>query len=287
MRTGISMRSCRAAEVTRRCMAGLAAATLLLAVPAYAAQPPEEEAKEHMKAAGKAYAEEDFDTAAEEAQKAYELDPKPIYLYPWAQSERARGNCRKALELYKKFLDSDPSKKAAGDAKDNIVRCLEDLENEPEPEEPVEDPVDDPVDDPDLGAEEEPEQPEDEAEGPDIGVVPDDGEDETNDAWKRDVVGWTLVGTGGASLIAGGVLIGVARGQAGSPSADDHAAFDSLQRQLNILQGVGIGLASLGVGLVVGGAVKLALAGKNDDGPSVALGLQVSDGPGLSLSGRF
>ena len=115
--------------------------------------------------------------------------------------------------------------------------------------------------------------------------MPDEGE--ASDAWKRDAVGWTLVGAGGASLIAGGVLIGVARGQAGNPSAEDHAAFDSLQNRLNVLQGVGIGLASLGVGLVVGGAVKLALAGKKDDGGTVALGLQMSDGPGLTLSGRF
>lgn len=284
---GTSMPSCRAERV-RRFAAGVAAAAMLLAVPAYAA-PPEEEAKQHMKAAGKAYGEQDFDTAAQEAEKAYELDPNPVYLYPWGQSERARGNCRKALELYRKFLESDPSKKAAADAKDNIVRCLEDLEAEPEPEDP--DQVPDPEDDPggDTDPESDPDTTDmDDPEGPDIGVVVDEGSDDANDAWKRDAVGWTLVGVGGASLIAGGVLIGVSRSQAASPNAEDHLGFDSLERRLNVLQGVGIGLASVGVGLVVGGAVKLALAGKGDDnGGSVALGLAVSDGPGVTLSGRF
>lgn len=283
--TGTSMPSCRA-ERARRLAAAFAAATLMLAVPAHAA-PPEEEAKQHMKAAGKAYAEEDFDTAAREAEQAYELDPKPVYLYPWAQSERARGNCRKALELYRKFLESDPSKKAAADAKDNIVRCLEDLESEPEPEDPDGELPGDGGEEGSEGGEQPDPIEEQDPEGPDIGVVPDDGGDDSSDAWKRDVVGWTLVGAGGASLIAGGVLIAVSRIQAASPSAEDHAGFDSLESRLNVLQGVGIGLASLGVGLAVGGAVKLVLAGKQDDSGTVALGLNMADGPGLTLSGRF
>ena len=42
-----------------------------------------------------------------EFEATYKLALRPTLLFNWAQSERLGGHCSRAIEIYKRFLDSD------------------------------------------------------------------------------------------------------------------------------------------------------------------------------------
>lgn len=51
-------------------------------------------------------AQGNHEEASREFEASYALDPEKESLFAWAQSERLRGNCVKAVELYRAFMDS-------------------------------------------------------------------------------------------------------------------------------------------------------------------------------------
>lgn len=100
-----------------------------LAVPRTArAQVPEPEMNAEARArfdrGAALVAERRYDEAAREFQGAYQLDPRKQSLFAWAQVERLRGQCRRAIELYRQFLASGGLTASQQEAAQlNIRRC--------------------------------------------------------------------------------------------------------------------------------------------------------------------
>ncbi len=77
-----------------------------------------------------AFEQEDYDRAAAAFAAAYEIAPKHEYLYAWAQAERMRGNCERAVTLYRMFLAVDPPAQHEALARTALQRCLEDADRD-------------------------------------------------------------------------------------------------------------------------------------------------------------
>lgn len=127
-----------------------------------------------------------FAEAAALYARAHELDPRPTYLYHWAQAERRAGNCPVAAQLYRRYLAHDVGPENEAAARKNLARCGY-------ADEPVDtaEPVVTPASEPAL----------DRAPAPD------------RTAWLRDHWALTLVGLGGGSLLAAAILGGGAAAQ--------------------------------------------------------------------------
>jgi len=88
----------------------LAAPITMVAVRPAAAQPDTKRvAKEYVDAGLAAHDAGDYDTALTFYAKAYELRPHPLLLFNMAQSHRLAGRPGKALELYRRYLEAEPS----------------------------------------------------------------------------------------------------------------------------------------------------------------------------------
>jgi tetratricopeptide (TPR) repeat protein len=128
-------------------------ALLLLLWPAVAAAddqpPPQEEPEqkppdistnpavnEHFHDGLAAYQKRDYKKASREFETAYKLDPLPVLLFTWAQSERLGGHCDKAVPLYNKYLYADINAKQKAETRDNIQRCGGNVEAPKKTDEP-------------------------------------------------------------------------------------------------------------------------------------------------------
>jgi hypothetical protein len=186
-----------------------------------------------------------------------------MLLYPWAQAERSRGNCAAAVELYQRFLDSNPPEAAATPARENMERCQEELAaaapDEPTGDDIVEEVIED-------------DEPEPEPE-PEPAPVKKD-EPPKKKAWYKDPVGGVLVGVGVAGVGAGAALVGLAASSAGKV-ADEGSHSDYLaarERATGLRNGGAIAL-SIGGALVLGGVVRyvvVAKKGKQGQQPNAA-----------------
>src|SRR5688572_3056011 len=89
--------------------AALALAVVLVVARPAAADPVrgmKPEAKKHFDAGLAAYADKDYQRAADELAAGHAVDPHPDFLFPWAQAERLSGDCAAAVPLYRKVLDA-------------------------------------------------------------------------------------------------------------------------------------------------------------------------------------
>lgn len=64
-----------------------------------------------------------YDSAASEFKRAYREDPQPRTLFAWAQAERLAGNCEESIELYGKFLATEPPEADVEAAEFGIRAC--------------------------------------------------------------------------------------------------------------------------------------------------------------------
>jgi tetratricopeptide (TPR) repeat protein len=225
----------------------VASLVLALAAPGQLLSNPDAKAK--LQEAQAAFKSEDYDAAAAAVEAAYMIEPNPMLLYPWAQAERSRGNCAAAVELYRRFLDSNPPEAAATPARENMERCEEQLAAEaPEPEaEP--DPVDEVIE----------EEPEPEAEPK--AVVKD--EQPKAKRWYADPVGGVLVGVGVVGVGVGAGLMGVAGSKAKKAGdAEMHTEYLDMRDGATKLRNGGAIALSIGGALVVGGVVRYLLVAK-------------------------
>lgn len=69
----------------------------------------DEQVKEHVARARRAFQERQFDRSIQDLQLAYELVPKPLYLFNIAQCHRRAGRQHQALGFYQRFLREEPS----------------------------------------------------------------------------------------------------------------------------------------------------------------------------------
>lgn len=125
----------------------------------------------------------DFELAVRQLHEAYEISPQPILLQALGRAYDGLGDVPHAIEHYEEYLEADPDARDRGE----IEGRLEELRLQQRQAEGLPPPPPPPA---------------------------PTGPDETGP-----VVGWTLIGLGGASLVAGGVLAGIA-GSEHSTSTD-------------------------------------------------------------------
>lgn len=248
-----------------------------LAGPGQLLENPEAQAK--LAEAQQAFADEDFDAAAAAVEAAYLIEPEPMLLLPWAQAERSRGNCAAAVELYQRFLDSDPPERMAGPARENMDRCQEQLDAEAEAEAEVEDEVvEDDVED---------EVVEDELPPPPV----EKDEPPKAKAWYKDPLGGVLAGVGVVGVGVGAGLLGAGASAAkGAPDQDSHMDYlDERDRATGLRNGGAIAL-SIGGALLVGGIIRYAVVAKKSPPKATAwrMGPQLTRrSAGVTLGRRF
>lgn len=247
------------------------AASIALACPTAVAAPAgieDPEAQEHFERAQQLFGEEDYAAAIPELKAAYALEPNPMLLYAWAQAERLAGSCARAVELYRRFIDTNPDAQQRQLAEANLLDCEAELPDVPPPQDDTDD---------------------DSADSP-----PDDEAGTTTDAprpkWYADPVGGALAGSGLAFAITGGALMGVARSRVGSIDAtteDDHLRQAASATRMNT---AGIVVLGLGGALLVGGAIRYALVarGGTPKGESARARIRPTVwGAGLGVTGSF
>jgi tetratricopeptide (TPR) repeat protein len=101
-------------------------ALAVLASPlAHADRQKTRRANEHRENGLAAYKAEDYAAAAAEFAAAYALVADRGLLFAWAQAERLAGNCEKAIDLYAKFLESDPGKRDRKAATLALTACAD------------------------------------------------------------------------------------------------------------------------------------------------------------------
>lgn len=220
--------------------------------------PPSEDerAAELLEEAVGLFKEEKFAEAARAFRKAFAIEPSPKYLYAWAQAERESGNCEAAIDLYQQFIEGGASGGGLKAAEENIERCEAKIEADAQAAEEA--------------------RARDEAERQALeraaaaAQKPVDEPVEPPRPWYQDPAAATLVGIGAAGLIAGGVLMGLAGGEAGTQPETVEAFRASLNREQNFWIG-GATVMSVGGVLVVAGGVRWAVLAKKQKKAEVSV----------------
>jgi tetratricopeptide (TPR) repeat protein len=162
-----------------------------LAVPARADEPPSatkptaamsEEARAHYERGLELYGAKDYAGAIHELDAGYTLDPRREFLFAEAQAHRLNGDCKSAVPLYKKFLDSDPDDVQVNAAHIALARCAEQMATAPATP-PARTATSTPITAPTPGLPSAPPSP-----------------------WYRDTMGGVLLGAGVAALAVGSGL---------------------------------------------------------------------------------
>jgi tetratricopeptide (TPR) repeat protein len=96
------------------------------------------QAKAHLDRGLALYQSRAFAAAAAEFEATYVLEPHRDVMYVWAQALRLAGQCALALELYQRFLATDPPRREAERARSNRTRCVPAVTASPVPPTPVE-----------------------------------------------------------------------------------------------------------------------------------------------------
>jgi tetratricopeptide (TPR) repeat protein len=214
--------------------------------------PPAEEPEETPAARAQRHFEaSEWHEAIEALIEAYAEDPDPAYLYARAQVERMSGNCKAAIELYRRFLDSDPLPKQRADTERHIRLCEELLFQsrvEPIPRPPPVPPPTPPVRPP-----------------------------------RRDPVGPALLGSGLVAAAAGMTIAIVGdTSRRRAPDAPTEDAYEDDGRRGTILLATGVSIATVGGALIAGAIARFAVVSRRRRA-AVALG----PASGLSVCGWF
>lgn len=257
--------------VSARTVAAVAA-VVFATTPALAA-PKGGEARAQFDQGVAAYTRGDYDAAAEALGASFVLEADPETLFAWAQTERKRGHCDRAIDLYAKLLDMDLPAENKQAVRTQIDECRAIIAQEgPKPDAPRPAAPSSAVETPPLAPEPAATQP----------MPPSRSEGR---AWWRDPVGGALVGVGAVGVGLGAVFL--VQGRAADrdkESAASYADYEALASRAESRGRLGvIGLAAGGA-LIAGGVV-LYLTRKPSE-PALTT-LVVPSGGGLALSGRF
>ena len=95
-----------------------------------------DKAASHYKQGAAFYAQKLYAQALDEFQAAYDLDPKPLLHYHMARAQQGAGHRQDALELFRRYLDEEPSGKGADDARKQVAILVKDLVDNPPPPPP-------------------------------------------------------------------------------------------------------------------------------------------------------
>ncbi len=212
--------------------------TIALALAVLLAAPADQEAAALIARGQSHYDAGDFAEAAAAWAQAYALDPRPDYLFRWAQAERRAGNCPVATQLYRRYLEYDLHPDNVAAAQKNLARCGW-AETPPPPTA---------LDEPDAGT-------------TPVPAPVDEGEPRR--AWWADPLGTSLVAAGGVGVVVGvGLGIGSARH---TRLARDASVEQEYIRHADLSQSLRIGAivtAAVGTALLVGGIVRWAVVAR-------------------------
>jgi tetratricopeptide (TPR) repeat protein len=243
--------------MTRRLGALAALLAALAAVPstpwAQPAPAPAPEPDDPVQRALALYGEGRFAEAAVAFEQAYTKSPDPALLYAWAQALRQGGGCERAIEIYDRFLASEPNPTDRDAAIAGRAECIAKRPVPPPPEETAR---------PTTPAVVAP------AERP----------------WYRDGVGAILIGAGAVGLATGGGLYLWARSSAdgGETYGDAVNALDRARERRTIA----VVVAGVGGALAVAGLVRLLTVDDEPERRGVALA-PFEGGLGLGLDARW
>lgn len=265
-------------------------AVLLAGAPA----PLEAKAHERWDRADALASEGKHDEAVTEYALAWQDLHAPAILYSWAQSERLRGHCTEAAALYERFVTEGRTPPPSYDTE--LLRAqwsnmLANAERQRDAcREPASDTEAEPTTAPGSTSAAEPSGEPSPATATDASTPSTDRSDSSPAPrpWWRDALGWSLAGTGAATLAAGATLLGVAAWEDGrAEDLGSHERFrDAIDRAV-IEQRVGFALLGLGSALAIGGIVRFAVITRRRE-PAGAHALALSPAPGgVVLRGRF
>lgn len=193
-------------------------------------------ARAHFDAGWRAWFADDHATAQREFEAAYAIEAEPKLLYTLGRLARAQGRCDLARERFLAFLATNPGPNAVEDTNANLERCggvvvVQPPPVEPPPPQPTVPPPDSP-----------PPKPR-----------------------KPDALGISLTAIGSAAVVAGlGVFGGSFAEQQRANAQSDLGSFDRRVRTAKIEYATGLAVASVGVALLIGGIVRLAIARRRD-----------------------
>jgi tetratricopeptide (TPR) repeat protein len=202
-------------SVPRSLVCSTLAIALALApsVPALAAAEPAEPSAGDPEALSAAAVErfeaKDYDGAVSLFEQAYAADPNPNYLFNIGRVYEEKGDLKKAIEQYQKFVGQSgvdlESRQAATDRLKVLREAVAQLEAEDDPPEDTP-PEDDVTTDPTA----------------DDPATATDEADQKAAKRKRTlrITGYALLGAGGVGLIVGGVFGGLAQGSVNDADAD-------------------------------------------------------------------
>jgi hypothetical protein len=193
-------------------------------------------AREHFANAQAAFDIDDYAAAIPELKAAYAIEPNPMLLYAWAQAERLNGDCKRAVELYQRFLATDPAAEQERLAEANVLDCQAELGAPPPPPPEVTPPPDSSPASPPSEAAPRP--------------------------WARDWVGWTLTSIGIVGLAAGaGVFVAGRQQTTGAPDRPTEAAYFVAKDEGKRKQEAGAAVLGVGGAFFVAGVIRFVVLG--------------------------
>jgi tetratricopeptide (TPR) repeat protein len=106
--------------------------TLLLLLPSVAraadGEPPmNADAKAHYDRGLALYQDKDYAAASREFDAGYAIDPRREFLFADAQAKRLAGDCRGAVPLYQRFLETSPAAVQVNATQIALARCAQQL----------------------------------------------------------------------------------------------------------------------------------------------------------------
>lgn len=226
-----------------------------------------------------AFGDKRYDEAIDLFNKAYEIDSNPNYLFNIGRVYEEKGDLKKAVEFYQRFVSQAAVDLEAREAATARLKVLREA----------------------LGQLEEEEKKTDETTTTQPPTQPDPNEDKPNRIRTQRIAGYSLIGVGAAALIVGGVLGGLA--SADADSAENAEFVDDKLRLRDDARGKAQGadalfitggvLAAVGVVLVVttlGKGKNKGKAAASHRSRRRAVAFSPSASPravGATLSGRF
>lgn len=245
----------------------VAATVLTLAAPTARAQSTDSAA-----AAVDAFGAGDYERAAELFQQAYDDRPTARLLFGWAQSERLRGACDRALALYQQLLDDPNMSQRRREAVEaaRAQPCTQTVPLAAKAAEPAAEPAVEPV-----------------AAPPEATAAPPPAPT-ARAPWYGDRLGHALLGVGVAAGAAGGYLFhrsSVTRDRAGQQPT--LAGLDAMFSRAERDRAIAIGATTVGGALVIGAVVRYATGGRSSSRPIEVSAAPTAAGARLVLSGRF
>jgi tetratricopeptide (TPR) repeat protein len=109
--------------MTRLYCSGLVLITLASAASAAPTGDSVARAKLYLERSAALYREGRYTETITELNKGYALAPLPAFLYSLGQAERQAGDCDKAIEHYRAFLETEPSPRQRAATEDQMRRC--------------------------------------------------------------------------------------------------------------------------------------------------------------------